>query len=100
GCTLNQLADDLPSHLVVGVRLAGEDELHPAALEQRLDALEIVEDQVAALVGGGATGEADGEDGGIEAHAAAGGDEVEQLGLQVLAGRPPALRRCARLRPA
>ena len=57
----------------------------------------IVEDEVAALVGRGAAREADGRHRRVEPDAAAGGDQVEQLGLQVLAGLPEPFRRSARL---
>ena len=70
-----RLADDLPCpSSSSGWALPANTSWSRRPREQRLDALAIVEDQVAALVGGGAAREADGEHVGVEADAGAGRD--------------------------
>ncbi len=61
-------ADQFLAGLVGGVGLAGEHELHrPVGVEQeRLEAVELLEQQRGALVGGEAAGESDREHVGIE----------------------------------
>ena len=54
--------------LIARMRLAGQDNLHRAGgvVDQRVEAIEIAEQQVAALVEGEAPGEADGEGLGVQ----------------------------------
>ena len=92
----DQGGDQPPALAVVGVRLAGEHELE-AAREQRLDARRIGEDQVGALVAGGAAREAERQHVGVEVHAGTLGDHGEQLALERVVRRPPAVGRAAGL---
>ena len=64
---VDDLADQVLAGVVFGMGLAGEEELQRAFLvgEERHESRDIVEEQVAALIGGEAAGEADGQRGGI-----------------------------------
>ena len=98
---LGDLLEDALARLVVGMGLAGEEELHGALgiVDHGGEALHVGEQQVGALVGGEAAGEADGERIGREHFAeacssfgrlaaalcllaGAAADEVEELRLQ------------------
>ena len=66
---VEDLADQVLAGVVFGMGLAGEEDLQRAVLvgEERHESRDIVEEQVAALIGGDAAGEADGQRLGIEA---------------------------------
>ena len=73
--------------MVVGMRLAGKDELHAPVLEERTQAVRIPQEQIGALVGRGAAGEADGQPVRVEPHARPRLDRAQQLGLELAARR-------------
>jgi hypothetical protein len=97
---LDEAADDAPAVLVVGMRLAGEDELDLAIVEQRRQAFRIAEDQVAPLVRRRAPREADRQHVRREPHAGAQCDLVEQLALHHLMRRPERVGRVDRVADA
>ena len=72
---VQDLGDQFLAAVVLGMGLAGEDELHRPILvvDEGGEAVEVAEDQRAALVGGEAAGEADGQGVGIE-HLVGAGD--------------------------
>ena len=65
---MDDLADQLLAGVVAWVRLAGEDDLHGHGrlVEQRMEAVVVLEQQVGALVGGEPPGEPDGQRLGVE----------------------------------
>ena len=70
---LHDLADEALARLVLGMRLAGDDDLHRHVLVQQdaLQPLHVAEQQRGALVGGEAARETDGERVGVEHFAGA-----------------------------
>ena len=114
---VQQLLDQLLAGLVLGVRLAGDDQLHrPVAAQQAQRALRVVDHQPQALVGGDAAGEADRQHVGVEGHLAGLderpllptpepvardplADEVDQRGALLAAHGQQRRRRGSRPRP-
>ena len=80
--------------------LAGEDELEAASGQERVDAGRVAEDEVAPLVGGGASGEAERQDVGIEMCPGAECDRREELELERPVCRPEPGGRSARFADA
>ncbi len=91
---LHQLADQLLPLLVLGVGLAGEQDLyrHLRVIENPGKPVKVAQQQSAAFVGGKTPGETDGQHLGVE-HLLGGGDflgggaDLNQLGLKPLAGK-------------
>jgi len=85
GGHLDDAPDQVLSRLVVGVRLAREDELHGTLLvvDDRRQTVEVGEQQVGALVGGEAACETDGQHVGLDAL-----DDLKHLARRVEAHLP------------
>ena len=89
---VDDLGDQLLAAVVARMRLAGEDELHGPILvvDDRGQAFEVAEDQRAALVGGEAAGEADGQRLGVEHLLGAGDLGRRRAAALELASQPAA----------